>query len=62
MFNDSCQTNALPYFTVGRIMAVDDKSEISFSIPQGMLLWQPILLLISTEQHGICVLGFHPQN
>jgi len=26
-------------------MAVDDQSEISFSIPQGTLPWQPILLV-----------------
>jgi len=29
---------------VGRTMAVDDKSEISFSIPQGTLSWLPVFL------------------
>jgi len=27
-------------------MAVDEQSEISFSIPQGMLLWQPFLSVV----------------
>ena len=41
IFNDSCQTNYLKIyptdlrqsFRVGRTMAVDDQTEISFSIP-----------------------------
>ena len=30
-------------------MAVDNQSEISFSIPQRTLPWQPIFLVLSTE-------------
>ena len=49
IFNDSLQTNYLKIyridlcqiFRVGRIMAVDDRPEISFTISQGTLLWQP---------------------
>ena len=29
------------FFRIGRTMAVDDQSEISFSISQETLLWQP---------------------
>ena len=47
---DSCQTNYLKMhrtdlrqiFRVGRITAVGDQSEVSFSIPQGTLPRQPI--------------------
>ena len=35
IFNASFQTDYLQICRVGRIMAVDDQSEISFSIPQG---------------------------
>ena len=44
---DSSQTDYLKIyadlrqiFRVGRTMAVNNQSEISFSIPQGMLPWQ----------------------
>jgi len=30
-------------FRVGRTIAADDRSEVSFSLPQGMLPWQQIL-------------------
>jgi len=48
-FNDSCQTNYLEIYPTdlrqtvgfGRTTAVDDQSEISFSIPQETLPWQP---------------------
>jgi len=46
IFNDSCQTIYLQIywtdlrqiFRIGRTMAVDNQSEISISIPQGILL------------------------
>jgi len=48
---DFCQTSYLDIHRtdlckicrIGRTMAVDEQSEICFSIPQGTLLWQPIL-------------------
>jgi len=48
--DDSCQTCYLKIYqtdlcqivTVGRSVAVDDQSEISFSVPQGILPWQVI--------------------
>jgi len=43
-FNDCCQTNYVnvyQIFGVGITMAVDDQSEVSFSVPQGTLPWQP---------------------
>ena len=47
--NDVCQTNylqiymadLLQIFRVGRTVTVDDQYEISCSIPQGTLSWQP---------------------
>ena len=36
------QTDLRQIFRAGRTMAVDDRSEISFLIPQGTLLWQPV--------------------
>jgi len=39
-------------FRFGRTLSVDDRSEVSFSIPQGTLLWQPIFVdypLLSAE-------------
>ena len=52
MFNDSCQINYLEIgyidlhqiFRVGRTPAVYDQHEITFSIPQGSLPWQPIFV------------------
>jgi len=49
-FNDFRQTNYLKIcrtdlhhsFRVGRTLAMDDQSEIGFSIPQRTLPWQPI--------------------
>jgi len=51
-YNDFCQTNNLKIywtdlhqiFKIGRTMAVDDQHEISFSIPQYTLPWQPIFV------------------
>ena len=51
-FSDSRQTNYLKIyctdlrqiFRVGRTMTVDGQTEMSFSIPQGMLPWQPIFV------------------
>ena len=43
-------------FKVDRTTAVDNQSEISFSIPQGTLPWQPIFVGLSTELSG------YPQN
>jgi len=58
-FNDSRQTNYLEIYRIdrrqvfsgSRTMAVEDQSEISFSILRGGVLpWQPIFLLVlSTE-------------
>jgi len=53
-FNDFCQTSYvknLPtdlrrIFRVDRTVAVDDQSEISLSIPQGALSWQPIFVVV----------------
>jgi len=63
-FNDFCLTNYLSIyqtnlclnFTVGRTIAVDDQSEISFTIPQGMLPWQPIFVGIDRRwaNIGLC--------
>jgi len=49
-FYDFCQTNYLNIYQtdlhqisrIGRITAADQRSEASFSIPQGTLPWQPI--------------------
>ena len=54
---DSCQTNYLKIyrtdfrqiFRVGRTRPVHDQSEISISIPQGMLPWRPFLSVLFTE-------------
>ena len=35
-------------------MAVDERSEVSFSIPQGSLPWQPILWAKSTRNPHVC--------
>ena len=59
ILNDSCQTSYLTIyltdlsqiFTVGRTMAVDDQPVISFSVPQGMLPWQPNFVGFSTWCH-----------
>ena len=50
-FNDFCQTKYLKNYRsdprqisrVGRTMAVDERSEVSFSIRQGTLPWQSII-------------------
>jgi len=50
IFNGSCQTNSINIYRtdlrelcrVGRTMAADNQSEISFSIPQWTLPGQPI--------------------
>ena len=39
-------TDLYEIFNGGRTMAVDERSEVSFSITQGMLPWQPIFGLI----------------
>ena len=49
--SDFCQTNYLSVYQtdlheicrIGRTLAVHEWSEVIFSIPQGTLLWQPIL-------------------
>jgi len=48
-FNDFCQTDYLKIdlrqiIRFDRTMAVVDQPEISFSIPQGTLPWQPIFV------------------
>ena len=55
-----CQTNLNTYRTdlhqicrVGRTTAVYQRSEVSFSTPQGTLPWQPIF---------VGFIGFYPQN
>jgi len=48
-------------FRVVRTMVVGDQSEISFSIPQGTLPWQPILRALSTQfccRHTVEFLSF----
>jgi len=48
---DFCQTNYLNIYStdlheicsIGRTLAVDERPEVIFSIPQGTLPWQPIL-------------------
>jgi len=60
--NDFCQTNYLniycsnlyPVCWEDRTVAVDNRSKVSFSISQGTLLWQPILLAKSTWNLHIC--------
>jgi len=55
--NDFCQTNYLNIHridlyeicSIGRILAVDERSEVILSLPQGTLHWQPILWAISTS-------------
>jgi len=62
VFNDYCQTNYFKIyrtdlrqiFRVGRTTAVDDQSEISFSILQRTLPQQPVLV----AQPGGLTLGF----
>jgi len=54
VFNDFCQTNYLKIYWTdlrqmlrdGRTMAVGDQSELSFSILQGTLPWQPIFVVV----------------
>jgi len=50
IYNDSRQSNYLKIyrqiFRVGRTIAVDDRSEISFSITQRTLPWQPICVVL----------------
>jgi len=41
-------TDRHPVCRHGRTTAVDERSEVSFSIPQGTLPWQPILRAKST--------------
>jgi len=51
IFNDVCETSYLnnyrtdlcQIFEVGRTMAVDERAELNFLLPQGTLPWQPIL-------------------
>ena len=43
------------FWGVGRIMAVDDQSEISFSISQGTLSRQPFFSVLATLLHRICI-------
>ena len=48
-----------------RSMAVDERSEVSFSIPQGTLPWQPILWAKSTSSPNIwleCACACRPQD
>ena len=60
--NDFCQTdylniycsNLYPICWEDKTMAVDNRSKVSFSISQGTLLWQPILLAKSTWNLHIC--------
>ena len=42
------QTDLYEICTDGRTVAVDDRAEVIFSIPQGTLPWQPILWAKST--------------
>jgi len=52
IFNDCCltsylkifQTDLRQIFSVCTSIAVDDQSEISFSMPQGTLPWYPIFV------------------
>jgi len=37
------------------LYAADDQSEISFTIPQGTLPWQPFLSVLSAELMGVSV-------
>ena len=38
------RTDLCQIFRIGRTADVDDQSEISFAIPQGMLPWQPVFV------------------
>jgi len=42
------QTDLCQIFRVGRTVAVDDQSQISFFVPQGTLPWQPFLFILLT--------------
>ena len=57
IFNDfclnMCWTDLHEICLVGRSMAVDERSEVSFLITQGALLWQPIFFGLSASVHRI---------
>ena len=61
LFNDFCRYNYLKIYRtnlhqvcrVGRTVAVDERSEVSFLIPHGTLLWQLTF---------VGIVGFYPQN
>jgi len=56
-FNDFCQASYFKIYRTdfrqlsrfGRTLAVNDQSEISVSMAQGTLPWQPIFVGLSTE-------------
>ena len=62
-FCDFCHTNYLnidrtdlyEICRTGRTLAVDERPEVSFSIPQGTLPWQPILWAKSTSNTHLVV-------
>jgi len=62
-FSDFCQTNYLNVYRtdlheicrIGWTLAVDERSEVIFSISQGTLPWQPILWAKSTSNTHLVV-------
>jgi len=46
---DFCRAGYHQIFRVGRTVAVDNQIDISFSIAQGALPRQPIILVLSTQ-------------
>jgi len=57
IFSDYCQTNYRNIYwadlhqicRIDRTLARDERPEVSFLIPQGTLLWQPIMWVKSTS-------------
>ena len=47
------RTDRHPVCRIGRTVAVHERSEVSFSIPQGTLPWQPVLWAKSTSNPHI---------
>ena len=64
ILSDFCQTTYLNIYKrtdlygicrIGRTLAVDKRSDVIFSIPQGTLPWQPILWIKSTSNTHLVV-------
>jgi len=53
--SDQLSQNLPKFAGLVELYAADDQSEISFTIPQGTLPWQPFLSVLSAELMGVSV-------